>query len=183
MMAFFIIFMFSFVLFISFMSKAAHADEIDYTEEITEMIREFLSEDDWHFDFDDENGCFTFNISIDGKLQHLRYVIYVKDDGYTVYAVSPLNADSDDPAVMSKMADFICRANYGIRNGNFELDMRDGEIRYKVFVDCDENLPNQNIVRNSIVIPSVMFERYSAGIIDVMFKDSSAEDAITKCEG
>ena len=165
-----------------FMRRAAYADE-DNTEEIVEMIRDFLTEDDWHFNFDEENGCFMFNISIDGKLQHLRYVVYVKDDGYTVYAVSPINADKDDPSVMSRMADFICRANYGLRNGNFELDMRDGEIRYKIFIDCDEILPNKNIVRNSIIIPSVMFERYSAGIIDVMFKDSSAEDAISKCEG
>ena len=30
-----------------------------------------------------------------------------------------------------------CRANYGLlANGNFELDMDDGEIRYKVFIDC-----------------------------------------------
>ena len=180
-MTFFLIFISSVILLLSFKNKAAYAD-IDNSEELTEMIRDFLIEDDWHFTFDEENACFTFNISIDGKLQHLRYVIYVKDDCYTVYAVSPLNADSEDPAIMSKMADFICRANYGLRNGNFELDMRDGELRYKIFVDCDGLLPNTDILRNSIIIPSVMFERYSAGIIDVMFKDSSAEDAIAKCE-
>ena len=38
-----------------FMRRAAYADE-DNTEEIVEMIRDFLTEDDWHFNFDEENG-------------------------------------------------------------------------------------------------------------------------------
>ena len=159
----------------------AYSNE-DNIEEINGLIRDFLTEDGWHFTYDEEHGFFSFNISIDGKLQHVRYIVYVKEDGYTVYAISPINSDVEDASVMSRMAEFICRANYGIRNGNFELDMRDGEIRYKIFVDCDNNMPNREIIKNSIIIPSVMFERYSAGIIDVMFKDASAEDAIAKCE-
>ena len=80
------------------------------------------------------------------------------------------------------MNEFINRANYGLRNGNFELDVRDGEIRYKIYVDCDNQLPSREVVRSSIIIPSVMFERYSQGLLDVMFRGSSAEEAISKCE-
>ena len=74
------------------------------------------------------------------------------------------------------------QANYGLRNGNFELDMRDGEIRYKVFVDCDGVIPSREVIKGSIIIPAMMFERYSPGILDVVFKGVSAAEAIGQCE-
>ena len=80
------------------------------------------------------------------------------------------------------MADFICRANYGLLNGNFELDIRDGEIRYKTYVDCEGNNPSIEIVRNSIYCPAAMMERYSAGIADIIFGNATAEEAVIKCE-
>ena len=151
-------------------------------DELVELIKEFLAEDDWKYSFDEENRVFSFSLTIDSKLKHLKYYIYVHDDSYTVYAVSPLNADNDDKPVMASLAEFVCRANYGLRNGNFEIDMRDGEIRYKVFIDCGNLLPSNEVVRRSVIIPCVMFEKYSNGILDVMFKGLSAEEAVSECE-
>ena len=167
--------------FVLMMCRTAHAGT-DYGDEICELITSYLDGDNWHYTFNEDDRTYNFNISISGKLQHLRYVVLVRGNGYTVYAISPINADKEEPSTMLKMADFVCRANYGVRNGNFELDMNDGELRYKVFVDCDECLPSQGVIRNSIMIPSVMFERYSPGILDVIFKDADVEDAIAKCE-
>lgn len=84
---------------------------------------------------------------------------------------------------MSKMAEFVCRANYGLKNGCFELDMRDGEIRYKTFVPCNNITPSSEIIRRSIYCPASMFEQYSEGIISIIFGDTTAEEAIDKCEG
>ncbi len=159
----------------------AHADD-SYSEDIAEEIRGFLLDDDWNFDFDDEKGVFKFGVNINGKMKHVNYFVPVRDDSYTVYAASPISADSDDPLSMAEVAKFMCWANYGLRNGNFELDMRDGEIRYKVFVDCDGILPSRDVVRSSIIVPAMMFERYSPGILDVIFKGTSAEEAVQKCE-
>ena len=153
-----------------------------YSEEIVDVIRGFLVDDDWKFDFDEERGIFRFGVGIESKIKHLRYFISVKEDAYIVYAISPIEADSDDSGVMKELADFICRANYGLRNGNFELDMTDGELRYKTFVDCDGITPSEEIVKGSIIIPSVMFDRYAPGMLDIMFKGAKAEDAIAKCE-
>ena len=162
-------------------SRKAFADD-GYSEDIAEEIRGFLIDDEWNFDFDDEKGIFKFGVNINGKMKHVNYFLPVRDDSYTVYAASPISADSDDPLSMAEVAKFMCRANYGLRNGNFELDMEDGEIRYKVFVDCDGVLPSRDVVRSSIIVPAMMFERYSPGILDVIFKGISAEEAVRKCE-
>lgn len=162
-------------------SEKAEANS-DYSPEIVENIKEFLDSDDWKFEFNEEKGSFNFGVTIDSNIKNIRYFLPVREDGYTVYAVSPINADNHDKDVMREMSEFICRANYGIRNGNFELDMRDGEIRYKVFVDCENITLSQEVIKNSIVIPSIMFERYSPGMIDIMFRGIKAEEAIIKCE-
>ena len=170
------------IMLVLVMFNSAHADA-GYSDDIVSEIRGFLLDDDWKFDFDDEKGIFKFSVNISGKMKHVSYYLTVRQDSYTVYAISPVSADSDDEEVMHNIAEFICRANYGLRNGNFEIDMRDGEIRYKVFVDCDGGiLPSCDVIRSSMIIPAMMFERYSPGLLDVIFKGSSAAEAILQCE-
>lgn len=153
-----------------------------YSKSIANVINSFLTEDDWLFSFDDKHGLFRFGLNLKGRIKKVSYIIDVKDDEYVVYAISPLGADDDNEKVMATMADFLCRANYGLKNGNFELDMRDGEIRYKCFVDCEGITPTSEMVRNSIHCPAAMFDRYGAGIVDIIFGNATAKEAIAKCE-
>ena len=153
-----------------------------YSKSIADAINSFLTEDDWHFSFDDQCGLFKFSLNLKGRIKKVSYIVDVKDDEYVVYAISPLGADEDDEKMMAIMAEFICRANYGLKNGNFELDMRDGEIRYKSFVDCEGLTPTTEMVRNSIHCPAAMFDRYGDGIVDIIFGNSTAKEAVAKCE-
>ena len=50
-------------------------------------------------------------------------------DAYCVYAISPVGADVSNLEERAAMAEFLCRANYGMRYGNFEMDLQDGELR------------------------------------------------------
>lgn len=153
-----------------------------YSQKIAQAINSYLTDDEWHFSFDEKRGLFKFGLSLRGKIKKINYIIDVKDDEYVVYAFSPLGADEDDKEMMSSLAEFVCRANYGLVNGNFELDMRDGEIRFKCFVDCDGITPTSEMVRNSIHCPAAMFKRYGTGIVDIIFGKSSAQEAVEQCE-
>lgn len=155
----------------------------NYTKEIADVIKSFLTSDDWHYSFDDEKGLFHFGLGLRGKLKKINYIIDVKEDEYLVYAVAPIGADKDDAAMMAAMAEFICTANYGLRNGNFEFDFCDGEIRYKTYVPCFGISLTSEIVRRSIYCHASMFDRYSEGIIGILFGGMTAADAINKCEG
>lgn len=153
-----------------------------YSHKIAQAINSYLTDDDWHFSFDEKHGMFKFGLSLRGKIKKINYIVDVKDDEYVVYAISPLGADEDDKEMMASMAEFVCRVNYGLVNGNFELDMRDGEIRFKCFVDCEGITPTSEMVRNSIHCPAAMFKRYGAGIVDIIFGKSSAQEAVEQCE-
>lgn len=153
-----------------------------YSESIANAINTFLTEDDWFFSFDKEHGLFQFQLLLQGKIKIINYIIEVKKDKFIVYAISPLGVDENDQAMMSAMAEFVCRVNYDLIIGNFDLDMHDGEIRFKYFVDCNEITPTIEMVCNSIHFPATMFKRYGGGIVDVLFGNSTAKEAIDKCE-
>ena len=55
-------------------------------------------------------------------------MIRVDLEEFLFYAVAPIKTpDEVRPAV----SEYVTRANYGLRIGNFELDYGDGEVRYK----------------------------------------------------
>lgn len=155
---------------------------MSYSTAIAETINNFLIEDDWHFEFDEEKGIFRFDLSIKSKIKNLSYVIVVNEDDFSIYATSPVGADSDDDDMMAEMAEFITRVNYGMKNGNFEMDYRDGEIRYKVFVDCEESLPDDVVIKNGIFVISSVFRRYANGITGIIFGGLSGQEACEMCE-
>lgn len=154
----------------------------NYSNEIANVVKQFLDEDDWHYSFDENRGNFKFGLCIDSKMKNIRYLVDVDDDNVIVYGTAPVGADSDDKQMMAKMAEYICRVNYGLQNGSFELDFRDGEIRFKSYVDCDGCMPGKDVIRNSVHCTAMMFERYSPGMIDIIFAGSNAKEAIEKCE-
>lgn len=112
----------------------------------------------------------------------VKSVLDVRDDEYMVYTYCPVGVDENDDEMMLRMTEFICRVNYGLRTGNFELDCNDGEIRFKCHVICEDIIPTAAIVNRSIYTSVLMFERYGSGILDIIFTDASPKDAVYKCE-
>lgn len=154
-----------------------------YNLAIAQAIDGFLTEDEWKYDFDRDRGVFRFGVSIEGRMKQVRYTIGVSSDSFVVYASYPLGGDPEDKDLMARLCEFITRANYGMKWGCFEMDWDDGEIRFKVFVDCEGILPSREIIMNSVVSPGMICNRYADGFIDVIFREADAEKAVAKCEG
>ncbi len=155
-----------------------------YTQQIVEVIRKYLKDGDWNFSFDEDDDVFTFGLSLHkSKMKKLHYLIGVREDDFVVYAISPIGVDIDDPNMVAAMTEFLIRANYGMLNGCFEMDMSDGEIRYKSYVDCEGQLPSKEIIGNSIHCPAAMFDRYGDGLLSVIFNGADPKTAVDICEG
>jgi len=151
-------------------------------EQIIDAVRDWLDQDDWHYDFDAEDMTLTTGVGgLDSKIKKLSLLFLFKEDCYTLYATAPINGDTDDLTELNK---FITMANYGLRNGNFELDFRDGEIRYKTFVNCDglETLPEE-IIKDSVYAACLTVDRYGDGLAALAMGFSDAETEIKKVEG
>lgn len=156
--------------------------EKTYSREIANVVNTFLTENDWRFSFDENRGIFNFGLSLKGKLKKIDCIVDVKDNEYIVYAVSPIGVDENNPQMMAAMAEFICRANYGLKAGNFEFDYDDGEVRFKIHVCCEYIVPTAAMVKKNIYCSASMFEHYGGGILDIIFNEASGRSAVEKCE-
>jgi len=157
---------------------------IDYSDQIANSINRLFKQMDLHYDFDKENGRFSYNVYVDCRLQSIRTVIHVYDEFFIVYAYCPIKADIRDEAMMNAVSEFINRANYGMCTGNFEFDFRDGEIRYKIYVNCEDGvMPSKELLGyNIFYCPYMRLETYADGLLNVMFGGMSAQEAVDKCE-
>jgi len=153
-----------------------------YSSDIVNAIKQFLDSDDWNYRFDSDKGLFRFGLNLQGPIKQVNYIIDAQEDEYVLYAISPIGAESTDANMMAKMAEFVCRANYGFKNGCFELDMSDGEIRFRSYVDCEDQIPSQQVIKNSIYCPAAMFRRYAPGITSIIFNDANPAEAVERCE-
>lgn len=157
-----------------------------YSKEIAEAIKKTLDDIDFKYSFeevlDGRKGGFTFGCGVNCKLKSVKYIIDVRSNSYIVYAISPINGDTDDKDGMAALADFICRVNYGLPAGNFELDLDDGEVRFKYYVKCPNLKPDNDIVMESVICPMIMFERYGNGLVNVIFAGADPKEESEKCE-
>lgn len=155
----------------------------DFNVTLADRIQNFLEQDDWRYSFMEENGLFRFTLSLRGKMKKINYVIDVKENLYIVYATAPFGAEVENVEETAELVKFLTMANYGLIRGNFEFDYRDGEIRFKIATDCENMALSDEVIKSSVYVPGMMFERYGDGISGILFGGMRAEDAIRHCEG
>ena len=86
------------------------------------------------------------------------------------------------PEKRTAVAEFITRANYGMRVGNFEMDFNDGEVRFKISVDVDNHELTQALVSNHVYANVWTMDRYLPGLFAVVYSDISPLEALEKVE-
>ena len=154
----------------------------EYSDELVNLVKEYLVIADRRSSFYKELGIFELSLRVHGAISKIKYIIDVHEEEIIVYGICPEHVDNRDTDMMSRMAEFICRVNYGLKDGCFEFDFEDGEVCYKSYINCDNYYPSLQVIADSMQCVTTMFERYAYGIIDIIYNDCLAEDAISNCE-
>lgn len=150
---------------------------------LVNAVRSYLDANDWNYDYEErgDNPFITFGLNVKCKLNSLKYFIAFRENGFTSIAVPKLNAT---PEVTDSIIRYLTMANYGLLEGNFEFDVRDGEIRYKVYTNTrDLDDVSEGMIEDAILIPAAMFERYGDGIAALLMGFSDPETEIKNAEG
>jgi hypothetical protein len=80
------------------------------------------------------------------------------------------------------VATFLTMANYGTIIGNFEMDFKDGEVRYKTSVDF-QSIDLEAPLLQNIIYPNVMtMDRYISGIFALIYSDRDPQDVLADIE-
>ena len=148
---------------------------IHYSKQIAERIRNVLQEDGREFEFDKAEGVFAFTLPLhDSCIDRLQYYIFVLDDRYILYAHPPFRADLTDRCNKWQLAMFLLRANYVLYDGSFQLNYRNGIIRYRIFHQCDDHIPSEENVREAIQAAAYAYVTYGCGIAGILRQKMTA---------
>lgn len=146
---------------------------------LIEAMKEFLGREQWRFEIKDDNTLLT---GFNGKNGQFRGNITSDkmDRLLLFYFNCPYNVPESKHM---EMADFLCRANYGMIVNTFEIDLRDGEVRIKAVLVCAEGTPDDETLRTILRVTVTVMDRYFAGINGIVYGGLSAVRAIELCEG
>lgn len=153
---------------------------VGYSKKIAEVIENFFDMNKMDFEPVNYKGVIKANIVMNNNLKDVDMSVDVTSDGFTITSVLQVSADSRN---INKIAEFMARANYGMRYGSFEVDYRDGEISYRTSCYCGENaVPALDVVRLYVATAIVMLQKYGNALVDVLFGISTPKKAIEDAE-
>lgn len=140
----------------------------------------FLQEEDWKFTPmpRETAALMTFNCENASFLCYAR----VREEQRQVmfYAIYPLRTPADRRA---EMAEFVARVNYGLALGAMELDMEDGEIRFKMSADVSAAQFSLPLLRSLMQIGIATADRYYPGYLALLNDDLTPREAVAQVEG
>jgi hypothetical protein len=97
-----------------------------------------------------------------------------------LYATSPLRVP---PAHLQGACECVTRANFGLLVGNLELNMDDGEVRFKCSVCLTQTgVLTKMMVKHMFGVALAMMERYFPAIMAVIYGNKDPAVAVRECE-
>ena len=145
---------------------------------LLEALIHFFTQDDWSFT--KLQGEPTLQLAFQGKTD--RWICIAKareaQQQFVFYSICPVKVPKSKRRAI---AEFLTRANFGTIVGNFELDLSDGEIRYKTSIDVASDRLTSNLINRLVYINVVMMDDYLPGIKAVL-SGEAVEAALQQIE-
>lgn len=144
----------------------------------SELI-DYMEEEDWKYEILEGETIIRFHFK--GRSGRLLCYGEVDEEKYWLifYSYMPVNST---PEKMADVAEFITRANRGMRIGNFELDFDDGEVRYKTSLDIEGGDLTSKMIDNLLRANLTTIDRYFAGMMELIYGEKSAVEIIRRIE-
>jgi hypothetical protein len=140
---------------------------------------DYMEEEDWKYEILEGETIIRFHFK--GSAGRLLCYGEVDEEKCWLifYSYMPVNAPPDK---MGQVAEFITRANRGMRIGNFELDFDDGELRYKTSIDVEGGELTGKMIDNLLRANLSTINRYFAGLMELIYGEKPAADLVKRIE-
>ena len=149
----------------------------NYSSELVESIKGLLGGRNWEYTFDVNHGIFQIRSGLDSSVQSCTVYIHLRSDG--ISSIGKISIDVME-ARQSAIAEFITRINYKLKDGSFQMDYSDGEVRFKMYMNCGETIPSADSLERLFVIPFIMWEKYGNAFLSVLFANVEPRIALSQ---
>jgi predicted RNA-binding Zn-ribbon protein involved in translation (DUF1610 family) len=149
---------------------------LDDEESLLGELKERFEENDWPYS--EVLGLPVLVSDFAGPLGYWKFYAQVVDAQNVVllFSVCPLRVPSDR---RSEASLFLTHANHGLVAGNFELDLADGEIRYKTVLQIHDDGIDPATLKNAVRANGLAMETYLPGI-GAVITGASARTALER---
>lgn len=153
----------------------------DNSAAIRAAVEKYFEQEGFKFTGFDENGFARTSFRIKTKFGHAEIIFHAQNDRLLLRSMIPLSADEENRA---EVAEFVLRANYGMKNGGFDFDFDDGEISFRLPLYCGEEIEAPTHEQINFAVDSCLFalQRYSDGFARIVYGIETAKEAIAKIE-
>lgn len=144
-----------------------------------EILCSVLTEDGWDYETDVKNQI--VRLEIRGVNTSFYSFLIVDDEQESLLCNThiKLRIPSDKHL---EVCEFMNRVNYELANGNFEMDMEDGEIRFRTYLDLSGADPSKEQILNLIWNAVQSFDNYYPGLTEIIDHDLTPEESIRFCD-
>jgi len=149
-------------------------------EQVFEHISTYYEKQERDLECDRERLRIRFAISSPHGRIRLMFVVDGERNTVQVHTFSPIYVPKHKLDTVSKFTTLI---NYQTHYGGFEMDYRDGELSFCIYLLMDEEiLPTHYQIETMERVSVLVLHKYLPGIYGMVYGDLDAEAAILKCE-
>ena len=146
---------------------------------IFETVTGYFKQQDWRFSKLD--GKDVLRMGYSGKNLSMHCFAEVDEELQQFFFYSIL----EDHAPVEKhqqIAEFITRANYGLKLGNFEMDYFDGEIRFRTSLALHGGILTADLIKAQVDANVQTMDKFGPGMMAVLYGDVDPAMAIARIE-
>lgn len=146
---------------------------------IFSTLIDYMEAENWRYEIIEGETVLRFHV----KMHSGRLLCYAEvqeeKDWLLFYSYLPINVPDDK---LTDAAEFLCRANRGMRIGNFELDYDDGEVRYKTSIDVEGGELAPKMIDNLLQANLSTTDRYFNGLMKLVYGERLPVELIEEIE-
>lgn len=158
----------------------------EYTQAaLYEAVKEYLDGEldgcKWNYQEDlAKNVIFGGAINkLPGKISELAFCLIVAEKSVCCYHIAPINVPEPQ---RSAVAEYLHRANFGLPDGNFEMDYDEGEMRFKITLQAHDLLYDDKAALQSLDyimrLGPAICGRYGDNLVSVALGNCPADTGI-----
>ena len=144
---------------------------------LLDKIKAYLDKEEWSYDFIEENNILRVPYSGDNG-QWIAILRHFEDRGLIgCYSLMPFNVPTERRQVAAEM---LAMMNYDMVMGCFELDIGDGEVRFRTTLPIDGDQVSDKLLEKLIFVNLTVTDHFFPALTSICEEGVTATAALGK---
>ena len=145
---------------------------------VSSCVEEYFHSDDWKYEELSEG---VYRSGIRTNEGTYRIIHHAKDEDQRLIVMVFVESCVAERSRQSAL-EYLMRATYNMVLGNFEMDMDDGEVRFRISADFNHGGLSAEAIAHMTYVAIAMMDRHYLGLMGVCFGGKTPEEAIAEIE-